>query len=69
MVKDILIYKKLKNLEDMVFHKKQILQSPLFFYKDNVTEMEYFINHEYSFIKKDVSLKNIERVLIKNINK
>ncbi len=53
----------------MVFHKKQILQSPLFFYKDNVTEMEYFINHEYSFIKKDVSLKNIERVLIKNINK
>ena len=50
-------------------YKKQILQSPLFFYKDDVTEMEYFINHEYSFIKKDVSLKNIERVLIKNINK
>jgi hypothetical protein len=43
-------------------YKKEIKHSGLWFQADNVTEMEYVVNHDYSFPIKHESLKNIKRV-------
>ena len=46
-------------------YKNKVIHSPLQFCLDDVTEIEYVTNHDYSFLKKHKSLKNINRVLSK----
>lgn len=43
-------------------YKNEIIHSPLHFCLDDVTEEEYVIDHNYSFLKKHDSLENIKRV-------
>ena len=47
------------------FYKKEIIHSPLHYSLPNVTENEYVFNHDYSFLKRHNSLKNIKRVSTK----
>jgi hypothetical protein len=47
-------------------YNKEIIHSPLWFSLENVTEDEFCVNHEYSFLKKHESLQNVKRVCNKN---
>lgn len=46
-------------------YKKEIIHSPLYYSLSDVTENEYVFNHDYSFLKRHNSLKNIKRVSTK----
>jgi len=58
---------KIEKLRKFKFnYNKEIIQSPLHFSLENVTEVDFVGDYKYSFLKKDESLKNIKRVSSSN---
>jgi hypothetical protein len=47
-------------------YNREVIHSPLFFTMENVTEKQYVDDHDYSFLIKNSSLKNIRRVTLKD---
>ena len=62
---DVQKIEKIRRLD--FIYNKDVIHTPLWFNMENVTELHNCNNHDFSFIKKDISLKNIKRQYSKKI--